>query len=146
MSVGLTILLTLAAWALGPLILRAAGGLLTTCALVLWAVPMETHTSTVALAFTAITGAAMWHTGSLWQARRDTTRITGYPTLTLQQLIARGIARSGRARSERDEREFASDQVWQLSRRDPYRTAHVDLQDEDIIEGVAYDVEPESGW
>ena len=61
MSLGLTILLALAAWALGPLILRCAGGLLAICALVLWAIPMETHTSTVALVFTAVTGTAMWH-------------------------------------------------------------------------------------
>jgi hypothetical protein len=77
MSVGLTILLALAAWALGPLILRCAGGLLASCALMLWAIPMGTHTSTAALAFTAISGGVMWHTGTIWRARRDAARLTG---------------------------------------------------------------------
>ena len=77
MSIGLIILLALAAWALGPLILRCAGGLLTSFALVLWAIPMQTRTSTAALAFTGITGAAMWHSGASWRARRDAARITG---------------------------------------------------------------------
>ena len=144
MSVGLTILLVLAAWALGPLILRAAGGLLIICALLLWAIPMGTHTSGVALAFTAITGAAMWHTGSIWQARRDAARITVHHTLPLQELIVRGITRlRRRARNARDDRRLADDQTWNGSDLDPYRAAGVDIWDEDIIEGVAYDLEPD---
>jgi hypothetical protein len=70
MSAGLTILLVVIAWALGPLILRYAGGLMTTTALVLWAIPMGTRTSATALIVTAVSGAAMWHTGTTWHARR----------------------------------------------------------------------------
>jgi hypothetical protein len=142
MSVGLVILLALAAWALGPFILRAAGGLLTMCALMLWAIPMGTHTSTVALVFTAITGAAMWYTGTIWRARRDAAGLTGHHAACLQALLAGGIVRLRRARNARDDHRLAGDQTWSGTYRDPYRPAHVDIWDEDIIEGVAYDLEP----
>jgi predicted RND superfamily exporter protein len=62
MSVGLTILLVVVAWALGPLILPCAGGIMTTTAALLWAIPMRTHTSATALILTAVSCAAMWHT------------------------------------------------------------------------------------
>ena len=143
MSVGLTILLALAAWALGPLILRCAGGLLASCALMLWAIPMGTHTSTAALAFTAISGGVMWHTGTIWRARRDAARLTGHRTASLQVLIAGGIVRLWRAKYARDERRLRGDQTWNGGHRDPYRAAGGDIWDEDIIEGVAYDLEPD---
>jgi hypothetical protein len=145
MSVGLTILLALAVWALGPLILRCAGGLLTICAVALWAVPMGTHTSTAALVFTAISGLAMWHTGWIWRARRDAARLTGHDPASLQALIVGGIVRlRRRSRDTRDDdRRLAGDQAWNGSRGDPYRAPGVDIWDEDIIEGVAYDLEPD---
>jgi hypothetical protein len=147
MSVGLTILLAVAAWALGPVILRCAGGLLASCALVLWAIPMGTHTSTAALAFTASIGGVMWHTGTIWRARRDVARLTGHRTASQQALIVGGIVRlRRRARDTRDDRRLASDQTWNGSHRDPYRPVHVDVWDEDIIEGVAYDLEPDPRW
>jgi hypothetical protein len=139
MGLGLTILLALAAWALGPLILRCAGGLLAICALVLWAIPIETHTSTAGLAFTAITGAAMWHTGTIWRTRRDAARLGGHHTLPLPELIVRGIVRLRRARNTPNNRRRAGDQTRNGSHS--YRPAHVDLRDEDIIDGVAYDLE-----
>jgi hypothetical protein len=144
MSIGLTILLALAAWALGPLILRCAGGLLAVCALVLWAIPMQTHTSAAALAFTAVSGVAMWRTGTAWRARRDAARITGPRALTLREVIARGIVRPRRARSRRDERWLADDRSWNSRHREPYGAAPVEVWDEDVIEDVAYDVEPET--
>jgi hypothetical protein len=48
-----------------------------------------------------------------------------------------------RARDTRDDRRLAGDQTWNGSHRDPYRWAHVDIWDEDIIEGVASDLEPD---
>lgn len=146
MSVGLTIRLALAAWALGPLILRCAGGLLTICAAVLWAVPMETHTSTAALAFTAVTGGAMWHTGTIWRARRDVARLGGYRTLIFQQLITRGIVRLRRARNTHDESELAAEMARNRTHPDAYHVRHVGLRHEDVIEGVAYDVDHDARW
>jgi hypothetical protein len=144
MSIGLIILLALAAWALGPLILRCAGGLLTSFALVLWAIPMQTRTSTAALAFAGITGAAMWHSGASWRARRDAARITGERALTLHRLIAHDIVPLRRARNARDDRLLAGDQAWSGDgNHNSYRAAHIDPRDEDIIDGVAYDLEPD---
>jgi hypothetical protein len=102
MSVGLIMLLVLVAWALGPLILRCAGGFMTTAALVLWAIPMGTHTSATALIFTAVSGAAMWHTGTTWHARRHAARLASRSAVPGRELIGRGIGLWRRRRDTRD--------------------------------------------
>src|SRR5450755_2691081 len=74
MSVKLIALLALAAWALGPAILRFAGGLLLSAALLMWALPLATHTSTVTLLAVAVTGVAIRHTGNTWRTHPATAR------------------------------------------------------------------------
>ena len=139
-------LLVVVAWALGPLILRCAGGLLTICALVLWAMPMGTHTSAVALVFTAVSGAAMWHTGTTWQARRDAARFTGHRTSRrtgTDRTRHRPAAPGENTRRRRTQ--LDGDQAWNGRHRDRSPPAHADRWDEDIIDGVAYDLEPDRG-
>jgi hypothetical protein len=123
MSVKLIVLLTLAAWALGPVILRLVGGLLLTAALLMWAMPLGTHTSTATLLVTAVTGAAIRHTGSTWRTRRDTGRLR----------LPRVAPRRGPA---------ADHLSPPTGPQTPCTTSHVDLwDDDDVIDGVARDVE-----
>jgi hypothetical protein len=101
MGVGLIVLLAVVAWALGPTILRFAGGLLTIAALMLWALPMGTHTSAVALIFTGASGTAMWHSGTTWQAHRDAARFSGHRTAPGRELITRPVVRLRRSTNTR---------------------------------------------
>jgi hypothetical protein len=145
MSVGLTILLALVAWALGPLILRCAGGLMTTVALLLWAIPMGTHTSTIALIFTGVSGAAMWHTGTTWHARRHTARLGSRGGPPAGEQIGRGIALLRQRRNPRAEHQPAVE-PYTSNHRDPGNMPHRKMWDEDVIDGVAYDIEPRDQW
>lgn len=144
MSVGLTILLTVVAWALGPLILRCAGSLLTTAALMLWALPMGTHTSAVALIFTAVSGGAMWYAGIAWQTHRHAARFNQHRSPARWKPIARRIILPGHWRlGRRDIHTLGAEEALSSNCGGPWQVAHSELWHEDIIEGVAYDLEPD---
>jgi hypothetical protein len=71
-------------------------------ALLLWAIPMGTHTSAIALIFTGVSGAAMWHTGTTWQARRHAARLAVRGVPPGPELIGRGIVLLRRWRNRRE--------------------------------------------
>jgi hypothetical protein len=144
MSVGLIILLAVVAWILGPLILRCAGGLTTTTALLLWAVPMGTHMSAAALMFTGVSGAVMWHTGSTWHARRHAPRYVRRG-LCGWELIRRGVTRLRRRRNTLATHQLLGD-PYTINNRDPGNMPYREMWDEDVIDGVAYDIEPGDRW
>jgi hypothetical protein len=122
MSVKLIALLALTAWVLGPVILRFAGGLLLSAALVMWALPLGTHTSIVTLLAAAVTGAAIRHTGNTWRTHRATAR-------PMPPRLAR---RWGPA---------AKPFPAPTDPQTPYMTHDVELLDDDVIDGVAHEVE-----
>jgi hypothetical protein len=132
MSVGLITLLAVVAWALGPVILRWAGGLMATAGLLLWAIPMGTHTSAIALIFTGVSGVVMWQAGNTWRARRHAPRyaIRGLPGW---ELVRRGTERLRHRRNMHDGHAPAGE---------PYPLDQCEMWDEDVIDGVAYDIEP----
>jgi hypothetical protein len=140
MSVGLTVLLALVAWALGPLILRCAGGLTATAALLLWAIPMGTHTSSTALIVTGLSGAAIWRTGTTWQARRHAARIMSRSAPPGREPIGRSDALLPRWRNTRGTRQRTRE-PYPINQQDPGNTLHRETWGEDNI-GIAYDVEP----
>jgi hypothetical protein len=74
MSIGLIVVIVLLSWALGPAILRWAGGFLALATLLLWAFPLGTHTPPMALLVTGIGGALLWCAGMSWQDARETGR------------------------------------------------------------------------
>jgi hypothetical protein len=141
MSVGLTVLLALVAWALGPLILRCAGGLMATAALLLWAIPMGTHTSSTALIVTGLSGAASWRAGTTWQARRHAARLMGRSAPLGREPLGRSDALLRRWRNTRGTRQGTRG-PYPINHQDPGNTLHRDTWDEDIIDGIADDVEP----
>jgi hypothetical protein len=141
MSVGLTVLLALVAWALGPLILRCAGGLMATAALLLWAIPMGTHTSFTALIVTGLSGAAIWRTGTTWQARRHAARLMSRSAPPGRELIGCSDGLVRRCRNTRGTRQRTREPC-PINQQDPGNTPHRETWDEGIIDGIAHDVEP----
>lgn len=138
-------LLVLVTWAVGPLILRTTGGLMVIGALLLWAIPMGTHTSATALIFTAVSGAAMWHTGTTWHARLHAARLASRSAVPGRELIGRGFGLWRRRRDTRDTHQLIGE-PYRINPQDPGNTPHREMWDEDVIDGVAYDVEPRGRW
>jgi hypothetical protein len=144
MSVGLIILLAVVAWALGPVILRWAGGLMATAALLLWAIPMGTRTSAIALIVTSVSGVLMWQAGNNWRGRRHGPRYAS-GRLSGWELVRRGTVRLRHRRNMHDGHAPAGE-PYPLDQCEPGNAPYREMWDEDVIVGVAYDIEPGDRW